>query len=88
MVKVLTDSKTEWMTLEVPQVTFNILTDYTVQSKKVQIRTNIKFTSTDFRHECLYKDFCIISKNVKINGESAGAECWRHHFTKFTPLLV
>ena len=88
MAKELNDSKTEWMTLQVPHVTFNLLTDYTVQSKKVQIRTNIKFTSADFRHECLYKDFCIIFKDVKINSESAGTECWGHQFTKFTPLLV
>ena len=88
MAKELTDRTTEWMTVEVPQVTCNILTNHTVQSKKVQIRTNIKFTSTDFRHECLYKDFCIILKYVEINSESPGTECWRQQFTKFTPLLV
>ena len=76
------------MTLEVPQVTFNVLTNCTVQSIKIQITTNIKFTSTDFRHECLYKDFWIIFKDVKINVESAGTESWRHQFTKFTPRLV
>jgi hypothetical protein len=76
------------MTVEFPQVTCNILTDHTVQSIKVKIGTNIKFTSTDFRHECLYKDFCIIFKDVEINGESAGTECWRQLFAKFTPLLV
>ena len=79
---------TELMSLEFPQVTFNILTDYIVQSKKVQIRTNVKFTSTNVRHECLYKGFCIILKDIKINGESPGAESWRHQFTKFTPLLA
>jgi hypothetical protein len=66
------------MTLEVPQLTFNTLTNCTVQSIKIQIRTDIKFTSTDFRLECLYKDFCITFKDVKINVESAGTECWRH----------
>ena len=83
--KELNDRTTEWF---IPQVTFYTLTDYIVQSIKIQIRTNIKFTSTDFRRECLYKDFCFIFKNVKINVDIAGTECWSHHFTKFPPLLA